>query len=107
MAGLATVPLGEEVPASLLVAGSPFAATNSGVSRHAIRSLPPPISTFRAYSGSLHRDRNAELLEGPVERRQVAVPLGVCEHTVAVEDERGHPVTRPYPRCRTSRQSPS
>ncbi|WP_344937238.1 hypothetical protein [Actinoplanes nipponensis] len=32
----------------------------------------------------------AELREGGVERGQVAVPLGVGEHAVAVEHQRGH-----------------
>ena len=55
-----------------------------------MRSLPPPISQLLAVLllGPAHRQ--AELLEGLVERGQVAVALGVGEHPVAVEDQGGH-----------------
>src|SRR3984957_12508813 len=36
-------------------AGRPAAATNSGVSRLAMRSLPPPMRSFSLYSAGLHR----------------------------------------------------
>ena len=36
-------------------AGRPAAATNSGVSRLAMRSFPPPMRTFSRYSATPHR----------------------------------------------------
>ncbi len=48
-------------------------------------------------------DRQVELGEGLVEGGQVAVLLGVGQHTVAVEDERRH--VRPCRRCRRRRRS--
>ena len=47
-------------------------------------------------------DGQAELLERLVERDEVAVPLGVGDNAVAVEDERaGHGPTPPCRRCRS------
>ena len=70
--------------------GRPAAATNSGVRRLAIRSLPPPILRRRPYSSTDHSTGRPNSTEGLVEGRQVAVALGVGEDAVAVEDERAH-----------------
>ena len=42
--------------------------------------------------------RNTEFLEGLVEGRQVPETLGVCEHTIAVENQGRH-LTTPSRRC--------
>lgn len=36
--------------------------------------------------------RHSELQERALERRQMEVPFGFCEHAVAIEDECGHAV---------------
>ena len=61
-----------------------------------MRSLPPPIFSFSAYSSSVQCAGSAEVGEGLVERGQVAVSLGVREYAVAVEQQRGHQA-RPDP----------
>ena len=63
-----------------------------------MRSLPPAICSFSPYSCSDQRTGSPNSCEHVVERREVAVALGVGEHAVAVEDRA---VTTPCPRCRT------
>ena len=54
--GLAPVPVGQQLPLAVGVGRADgWRATNSGVSSDAIRSLPPPICSFSAYSSSDHR----------------------------------------------------
>ena len=55
-----------------------------------MRSLPPAMASFSPYSSSRPANGQVELLEHLVERRQVAEPFGVGEHTIAVEDQGGH-----------------
>ena len=53
---LALVPIGEQLALALGIGGQAVRpATNSGVSRLAIRSLPPPIRSFSAYSSGDQR----------------------------------------------------
>ena len=54
-----------------------------------MRSLPPPIASRRPYSASYQATVQPCLGERLVERRPVAVALGVREDAVAVEDQRG------------------
>ncbi len=86
--GLAAVPGGDRGPLPLGVGrqagrGDELGGEQAGQALLAAadEDLPPVL---------LHRppDRQPELLEGLVERHQVAVQLGVGEHAVAVEDER-------------------
>ena len=86
--------------------GRPAAATKSGRQqrRHPLLATadaqPPTVLLL----GPLHGQ--AELPERLVERRQVAVSLGVGEDAVAIEDERASPRSPASPglarRCRTS-----
>ena len=68
-----------------------------------MRSLPPAIFSLTPYSSSDHCTGNTELVEGLVERRQVAVAFGVGEHAVTVEDQRWHHALPADPKAASTR----
>jgi hypothetical protein len=81
-------------------AGRPVRAMNAGVSRLAIRSLPPPMDSRRPYSSSSHRtgrskSANVRLNAGRWPKRSVSASTPSQSKISAV--------MLPYPRCRSAR----
>ena len=86
--GLAAVPGGDGGPLPLGVGGQPGRRDELGGEQAGQALLAAADEDLLLVLVDRPPDGQPELLEGLVERDQVAVQLGVGEHAVAVEDER-------------------
>src|SRR5262249_49364113 len=88
--GLALVEAREPLAPSRRVARQPGPVHQLGREHRGDALLAAAHEQLLAVLGLRPADRHAELRERAVERRPVAVALGLGEHAVAVEDERVH-----------------
>ena len=98
-------PVGPRVPLLIGAMGGPRTFRLAGERAdgvYAACSFSP--EAFQYIVENVHRQ--AHLGEGLVECRTMAVALGVSEHPVAVEDQRGHSRSRPRPAHRGVRPRP-